>query len=116
MAGSLKWLSYTTDAGDTFAVFADESNAELAGTAVDIAGGASTTYALPRNVKPRRAVYSDATRTIVRKAIISVAGTLPTTPIVDPSSGASLDFIYIEGERVRTVTGVDTGIIDGDAS
>lgn len=116
MAGSLKWFSYTTDAGDDFAVFADESNAELAGTGVDLAGGASTRYALPRNVQPRYARYQDATGTIVRKALISVQGTNPTTPIVDPSSGASLDITAIVGEQVRIVTGVDTGIIDGDAS
>jgi len=116
MAGSLKWLRYTTDVGDDFGIFADESNAELAGTAVDLTGGASILYALPRNVKPRFARYQDATGTIVRKAIICVQGTAPTTPIVDPSSGASLDLTAIVGEKVRILTGVDSGIIDGDIS
>ena len=116
MAGSLKWLRYTTDVGDDFGIFADESNAELAGTAVDLTGGASILYALPRNVKPRFARYQDATGTIVRKAVICVQGTAPTTPIVDPSSGASLDLTAIVGEKVRILTGVDSGIIDGDIS
>ena len=116
MAGSLKWLRYTTDVGDDFGIFADESNAELAGTAVDLTGGASILYALPRNVKPRFARYQDATGTIVRKAIICVQGTAPTTPIVDPSSGASLDLTAIVGEKVRILTGVDSGILDGDIS
>lgn len=116
MAGSLKWFSYTTDVGDQFGIFADESNAELAGTGVDLTGGASPLYALPRNVQPRFARYQDATGTIVRKAIISVQGTAPTTPIIDPSSGASLDLTAIVGEKVRILTGVDTGIIDGDLS
>lgn len=116
MTGSMKWFSYTTNAGDTFAAFADESNAELAGAAVDLTGGASTLYALPRNVKPRYARYQDVTRTITRNALISTAAGVPTTPIIDPSSGASLDLVAIVGEQVRVVTGVDTGIIDGDPS
>lgn len=114
MAGSMKWFSYTTNAGDAFAVFADESNAELAGGAVDLGGGASTLYALPRNVTPRYARYQDATRTITRNALLSTATSTPTTPIVDPSSGATLDLVAIVGEQVRIVTGVDTGIIDGN--
>ena len=116
MAGSLKWLQYTTDVGDIFGIFADESNAELAGTAVDLTGGASALYALPRNVKPRYARYQDATGTIVRKAIICIQGTAPTTPIIDPSSGASLELTAIVGEKVRILTGIDSGIIDGDLS
>ena len=116
MAGSLKWFSYTTDQGDNFAVFADESNAELAGASVDLTGGASTVYALPRNVTPRYARYQDATSTIVRKALISTAAGVPTTPIIDPVSGASLDLVAIVGEQIRIPTGLDTGIIDGDAT
>lgn len=116
MAGSMKWLSYTTNAGDTFAVFADESNAEAAGTAVDVTGGASTLYALPRNIKPRYARYSDATNTIVRKAIISLVAGVPTTPIIDALTGISLTLTGIVGEQQRVVRGDDTGLIDGDAS
>lgn len=116
MAGSLKWFRYTTDEGDDFGVFADESNAELAGTGVDLTGGASTLYGLPRNVQPRYARYQDATGTIVRKALICVQGTNPTTPIIDPVSGASLEIVGIIGEKTRILTGVDTGIIDGDAT
>ena len=112
----MKWFSYTTDVGDNFAVFADESNAELVGTGIDLTGAASTLYGLPRNVTPRYARYGDATRTIVRKALISVQGTAPTTPITDPSSGASLELLAIVGEEVRVVSGVGTGIIDGDIS
>lgn len=116
MAGSMKWFTYITNVGDTFAVFADESNAELAGAATDLAGGASTLYALPRNVTPRYARYQDATRTITRNALISSPTGVPSTPIIDPVSGASLDLVSIVGEQTRIVSGVDTGIIDGDAS
>lgn len=116
MAGSMKWFSYTTNVGDTFAVFADESNAELAGASVDITGGASTIYALPRNVEPRYARYQNAARTVTRNAIISTVGGTPSTPIIDPVSGESLDLVAIVGEKVRIVTGVDTGLIDGDAT
>lgn len=116
MAGSLKWIQYTTDAGDAFALFADESNGEAAGTAVDVTGGTSTLYGIPSTVTPRYARYQDATGTIVRRAYISVNGTNPTTPINDPVSGASLDLVAIVAEQRRFVTGVDTGILDGDAT
>jgi len=116
MAGSLKWFTYTTDAGDSFGVFADESNAELAGTGVDLGGQTSALYALPRNVQPRYARYQDASGTVVRKALICTQGGTPTTPIIDPSSGLSLNLVAIVGEKARILTGVDTGIIDGDAS
>lgn len=116
MAGSLKWFSYTTDDGANFAILADESNAELAGTGVDLGGGTSALYGIPKTITPRYARYADATRTIVRKAIISVSGTNPTTPIIDPSSGASLELVAIVAESRRFASGVDTGITDGDVS
>lgn len=116
MVGSRKYFSYTTDAGDVFALSADESNVELAGGGVDLTGGASTLYELPRNVKPRYARYRSADGLIVRKAYLSSAGAVPTTPIIDPSSGVSLDLSSIVAEEITFPTGVDTGLIDGDAS
>ena len=56
MAGSIKWFVYTTDSGQDFALKADESNLEAVnGSVQDMPGTATTTFALPRNVKPRKA-------------------------------------------------------------
>lgn len=116
MAGSIKAFKYTTDAGDDFVVYADESNTEAAGGAVDLPAGASTLYGLPRNVTPRYARYGNAAGTIVRKCILCTAGATPTTPIVDAVSAESLDLLAIVGERARINNGTDTGLLDGDAT
>lgn len=116
MVGSRKFFTYTTDAGDSFALSADESNVELAGGGIDLTGGASLLYELPRNVKPRYARYRSADGLVIRKAYLCTVGAVPTTPITDPSSGLSLDLSAIVAEQVTFPTGVDTGLIDGDAS
>lgn len=116
MVGSKKWFRYTTDAGDDYALQADESNTELAGGAVDLTGGASTLYTLPRNVKPRYGRYVSADGLIVRNCFSCTLAATLTTPIIDPSSGVSLELRAIVAESRTFPTGTDTGLIDGDAS
>lgn len=50
MSGSMKWLLYTADDGNQYAVFRDESNAEAAGFD-DYTGG--TEKPLPQGWRPR---------------------------------------------------------------
>jgi len=66
MAGSLKWFVYTDDFGALYALFTDESNVETTNTGGDYTGTPPLVDALPRNVKPRYAVYgtTDGTREI----------------------------------------------------
>lgn len=122
MAGSVKWFVYTTDSGDDFAIKRDESNTEAvnAGTQ-DFPAVPPTQYALPRNVKPRELVYSNAARTITRKVVALTAAIFgnaetgaPT--ITDQVSGETLTLFRKEGEIIALPFGVDTGLIDGDAT
>lgn len=116
MVGSKKYFRYTTDAGTDFALLADESNTELGGGGVDLTGGSSLLFELPKNVRPRHARYVSADGLVVRKAYGCTAGVTYTTPIIDPSSGLSLEIKAIYAEETRFPSGTDTGLIDGDAS
>lgn len=116
MAGSKKVFRYTTDGGTDFGLLADESNTELAGGAVDLTGGTSTLNMLPKNIKPRYGRYVSADGLVVRKCYFCTAAATPTTPIVDPVSGLSLNLKTYVAEQVTYLVGEDTGLLDGDAS
>lgn len=116
MVGSKKWFRYTTDGGNDFGLLADESNTEAAGGAVDVTGGTSTLNALPKNIKPRYGRYVSADGLTVRIAYFCTAAATPTTPIIDASSGLSLNLKKYYAEEVSYITGDDTGLLDGDAS
>lgn len=123
MAGSRKWFVYTTDAGDDFAIEADESNVEAlaAGTQDYPETGTPPSYAIPRNVKPRHAFFgTDATETRVKVPIITqtIYNALNNTSTMpDPlDAGNTLKFINKVPEKIRYPRGRDTGKIDGDAT
>lgn len=116
MAGSRKSLIYTTDAGDDFALQADESNTEAAGVGVDMPNGTSALYSLPKCVKPRYGRYSSADGLVVRKAYACTPDATYTTPIIDAVSGLSLELRQIVAEERTFFTGTDTGLLDGDAT
>jgi hypothetical protein len=118
MAGSRKYLLYDTDSGSTFALAADESNSELAGTAVDFPNGGQATvpFVLPKNVKPRRAIYTSADGNVVRVAYICAVDGVPNASFTDPVSGVSVALTAIKAEEVALPKGEDTGLIDGDAT
>jgi len=123
MAGSLKWLVYTTDAGVDFAILLDESNTEsVNGSTQDFVDGLAIANAVPRNIKPRELFYTNATRTrtircvALTQAIYAgvLSGGVPTIP--DPLSGQTLTLIRANGERIRLPFALDTGLTDGDAT
>lgn len=122
MAGSLKWFAYTTDAGEDFALKLDESNTEAVNGAVqDYLNDGTVIYAVPRNVKPRYAVYANAagTRTIKCVALTpTIYNAIPTTvqSITDPIAGGTLNLVRIRPEVISLPFGEDTGLDDGDAT
>jgi len=124
VAGSLKFFVYTTDLGDEFGIFADESNVEAIGGATeDATAGNTPVYQLPRNVRPRCVVYSNATKT--RNLCIpvptladftTIQNDVPT--ITDPIAGTgNLTLTRKIPERMRLMPiPNDTGLDDGDAT
>jgi len=121
MAGSLKWFIYTTDRGDDFALKLDESNTEaLNGANQDFLNNATTVYALPRNITPRKVFYAsaDGSRVISCVALTTtIYDAAPTAnrTITDPIAGAGdLSIVRIRGEKITLPFGQDTGITDGD--
>jgi hypothetical protein len=123
MAGSLKWFEYTTDAGDSFAIFMDESNGEAVGNQ-DYTSGSTVTYTLPRNIKMRCALYRSANSAYSRKIPIGAVGQtindLPSTITAEVSGSATgvvLSLRSLTGERVIVIPSAeDTGLNDGDAT
>jgi len=120
MAGSIKWFVYTTDNGTDFAISADESNVEaVAGGTQDYVSGLSIPFAIPRNLTPRYAYYSDPTavRTI-RVPVLTQAlfnGILTGSPtIADPVGALTLNLVRVTPERIRLPRAADSGLTDGD--
>jgi hypothetical protein len=121
MAGSLKWFIYTTDNGQDFALWADESNLEVVnGGTQDFPNNGTVLYALPRNVKPRKIRFRNAAGTVQRNIVALTptifAGVSGTSSYTDPVSGETLIIAGKVGEAIRVPIGIDTGLIDGDAT
>lgn len=123
MAGSIKWFLYTDDTAVQSAIRLDESNTEAVnGDEGDYVQGSTTTAALPRNIKPREAFYTNSTRTrTIRCVALTPAiyqsilnGNVPTIPDPIDSTADPLSLIRTNGERRTLPTPLDTGLTDGD--
>lgn len=121
MAGSLKWFVYTTDAGDDYALYRDESNTEAlnAGTQ-DYVDATTVQDAIPRNIKPRYCLMR-STDGYVSRRIVCLTPTIYNaiaagTTVTDAVSGKSLVLTQKVGETRRYPFAPDTGLTDSDAS
>lgn len=122
MAGSLKWFIYTTDSGTSFALKADESNVEAVNGGIqDFLNDSTVQFALPRNVTPRYALYTnaDGSRSIKCPVLTTtIYAAVPTTvlSITDPIGGGTLTLKRVRPELISLPFGNDTGLNDGDAT
>lgn len=124
MSGSIKWFRYTTDDGDTFALRMDESNGELVGNADFVAADDDVIiYALPRNVRPRTALYRSSDGRVQRRIAVSSntasISTLTSSFVVPASDGNpafTMQLQSFRGEEIRRISSVDTGLDDADAT
>lgn len=122
MSGSLKYFKYTTNSGDDFAILMDESNGELVGnTDFGLADDAALVYTLPRNVKPRTALYRSTDGVVSRRIPITsptaTIASLPGTFQVLASDGnpqRTMQLQSFRGEEVKRLFSVDTSQDDGD--
>lgn len=114
MSGSIRWYNYISDGGQTYAIQADKSNV----AAVNSATGGTTpaslpTAAVPRNIKPRYALFSDTSGTIRRKVVLltpaDVAALTSTTNFVPQGETATVTITAIRGEKASLPKLADTG-------
>ena len=124
MSGSLKYFKYTTDSGDDFAILMDESNGELVGNAdFGLADDGTLVYSLPRNVRPRTALYRSTDGVVSRRIPITsntaTIATLPGTFQVAASDGnpqRTMQLQSFRGEEVKRLFAADTSQDDGDVT
>lgn len=113
MSGSIKWVVYTADNTDEYAVILDESNAE-AGGFDDFTGGAVTV--IPRYFEMRYVNAVSATG-ITRKFYI---GKVDDAIFVDGGEivvdAVTYQVSSKRGESRRLPRAADTGQTDGDAT
>lgn len=113
MSGSIRWFQYTTDGGVNYAVQADKSNI----AAVNPSGTAQPANlpiaALPRNIKPRYAIFTSDDGLIRRKVLLltqadvtALSATLSFTPTGETTA---VKLSYTRGEQVSLPRLVDTG-------
>lgn len=123
MAGSLKFFKYTTQGGTNYALKMDESNGEAVGN-TDLVSGDLPIAALPRNIRPRYALYRSADGLTTRKIPITANNVdladLPASFVVPSPLVGGTDITVLRqsfvGEVQRPVTDIDTAQTDGDAT
>ncbi len=118
MAGSLKGFRYVADDGTAWALFGDESNIESIPAGVEGILNPGAKYKIPKNLTPRKAVFSNAQGTIRREIVArtpaSYSALTSASTVVDQVSGQTLFLKLLKGERVALVPLGDTGLNDGD--
>ena len=123
MAGSLKYFKYTTNGGVDYAIRMDESNGEAVGN-TDLVAEDLPIAALPRNIKPRYALYRSADGLHTRRVPITAnnvdLGDLAASFQIPPTTvgGTAVTVLRqsLVGEVQRPVTDIDTAQTDGDAT
>lgn len=114
MAGSMSWQVYTTDDGQSFAIYCDLSNAIAANASASTTPQNLPTYGLPRNVKPRYALFKSADGYTTRKVPL-----LTPTDFAALTAGAAFNTnpggvnVVLEtkiGEKVRIPKQFDSGL------
>jgi hypothetical protein len=117
MAGSLSWFVYTADDNSPYAINADESNIVAVNGDTFEWTTSDPVAAVPRNYRPRFAVYSNIAGTrnirvpvLSPTAYLTIQADVPTIPDSIAGTG-SLTFNYKRPEIIRSPKATDTGLI-----
>lgn len=111
MSGSNRYFSYVSDNGNTYAIYASKDNVIGAN-----GGGAPATLAavtLPRNIKPRYALFSSDDGLVKRKVPIltpTIAAALSSTTSFTPyGETVTVRLTAYRGEKINLPKLADTG-------
>jgi hypothetical protein len=122
MAGSKRAFAYTTDAGSTVAVVADESNVEAVNGALAVAPLAGSILSVDAE-ECRYARYVNVALGVVRLVIVVSNAALAVLPAIlnfwvqtGGTTGSVQPFALAatRGETFRRYAGGDSGLTDGD--
>lgn len=113
MAGSMSYQRYVSDNGQAYAILMDKSNALAVNASASGEPAALPTITLPRNIKPRYAIYTDASGDIKRKVVLLTAADVAALVADDSFTAepetATVRITFIKGEEIRLPKRVDTG-------
>lgn len=113
MSGSLSYQVYTSDIGTDFAILCDKSNALAVNASASATPATLPSSTVPRNIKPRYALYQDSTGQIRRKVPLlkpsDVAALTPTSSFTPQGETVVVRLSSIHGESVRLPKLADTG-------
>lgn len=113
MSGSVRYFNYVSDAGTTYAILADKSNIAAVNPSGAAAPGTLPTVTVPRNIKPRYALFADASGLIRRRVPLltpaDVAALTPASSFVPTGETATVVITAIRGEKINLPKLADTG-------
>jgi len=113
MAGSISYQVYQSDNGQTYSIRVDRTNAIAVNASASATPAALPNEEIPRNIKPRYALYTDQTGNIKRKVVLlrpsDVAALLGDDNFTPPEETATLRITFIVGEKIRIPKLIDTG-------
>jgi hypothetical protein len=113
MAGSISYQVYQSDNGQNYAIRMDRSNALAVNASASATPAALPAIELPKNIKPRYALYTDATGNIKRKVVLlkpsDVAALVANASLTPPEESATLRITFVVGEKIRLPKLADTG-------
>jgi hypothetical protein len=113
MSGSVRYYNYVSDNGQTFALLADKSNVAAVNPSGAAAPGTLPTITLPRNIRPRYALFADSTGLIRRRVPLltpaDVAALTGATSFVPTGETATVVITAIRGEKINLPKLADTG-------
>lgn len=114
MSGSIRWYVYTSDAGVDYAIQADKSNVAAVNASGAAAPATLPIAAVPRNIKPRYALYVDDTGKYRRKVVLlkpsDVAALTSTSSFTPQGETVTVKLSSIVGEKLRLPRLTDTGL------
>lgn len=113
MAGSMSYQRYVSDNGQAYAILMDRSNALAVNASASATPANLPTITLPRNIKPRYAIYTDTSGLIKRKVVLLTAADVAALVAADnftpPEETAAVTITFIKGEEIRLPKLADTG-------